>query len=94
MKKIILITLTLAFGLTPVSFVNANSAKDMMDKYTARQKVRQHTGYNGRDYWINRRFNRDEDCKLNVGHTYVDERRGSREVNVYTYTGDINVRCN
>lgn len=73
--------------------IQANDAMDMMEKLEVRQKVRTHTEYNGGDEHVRRRSARGQDCNVNLGSTYVEERRGGREVNVYTYADDVSVEC-
>jgi len=85
---------TLVLFLMLRNGIQASPAKDMMDRAEARQKVRTNTGYSGGKERVRRRKSRGQDCNVDVGNTYVESRRGGREVNVYTYTGDIDVRCN
>lgn len=70
----------------------ANEAQEMLNRVTAQQKIRINGG-NKRNENVRRRSSRGQDCNVNVGKTYVDRRRNGREVNVYTYAGNINVRC-
>lgn len=70
----------------------ANEAQEMLNRVTVQQKTRMNGG-NQRNENVRRRSSRGEDCNVNVGQTYVDKRRNGREVNVYTYAGNINVRC-
>lgn len=85
--------------LTPVSFAQTedrsilDDARSGLNQQTAKQKVRQHTGYRGEDQNVVRRTSRGENCNVGLGGTYVEERRGGREVNVYSYAGDVNVKC-
>jgi hypothetical protein len=89
MNKLIIL-LSLLF----ISSLHANMAKDSMDKLEARQKVRINNGGGyDRDRYIRKRSWRGEECDVNVGRTYVEERRHGREINVYSYAGDVSVRC-
>jgi hypothetical protein len=84
----------LLFFLFSIGGTNANMAKDSMDKLEARQKVRINNGGGyDRDRYIRKRSWRGEECDVNVGRTYVEERRHGREINVYSYAGDVSVRC-
>ena len=75
------------------AWAGKNRATDSMDRIETRQKIRMHAGSQREGARVRRSQWKDDDCNVEVGKAHLENKRGGREINVYSYVGDIDVRC-